>query len=98
MMSAVEETLDAVVQKQSYVEEFYNTVTELLEHCKHLHSSFASISGMFCSDGLYNGALNDMVALNRSDRAILTRKQDAGEIPQFQVVSPFSTYKSIFGD
>lgn len=44
-MSTVEETLDSVVQKQSYVEETYNTVTELLEHCRSLQRSFAAING-----------------------------------------------------
>jgi hypothetical protein len=46
-MNIIEETLDSVVLRQSYVEETYETVSELLEHCKQLQRGLNSISGTF---------------------------------------------------
>lgn len=44
-MNIVEETLDSIVHKQSYIEDTYNTVAELLEHCKSLKKSIDAFSG-----------------------------------------------------
>lgn len=49
-MSAIanhlEETLDSLVQRQSYIEDAYNSVSELLELCKELQGGFNSALGM----------------------------------------------------
>jgi hypothetical protein len=44
-MNHVEEALDIVVQKQSYVEETYTSVTDLLETCKRLRDGLDLLAG-----------------------------------------------------
>ena len=46
-MNSVEESLDTVVERQSYVEETYDTVSELLEQCRALQAQLSASSGTY---------------------------------------------------
>lgn len=46
-MNTMEESLDTIVERQSYVEETYETVTELLELCRSLQRDWSSSSGAY---------------------------------------------------
>ena len=48
-MSNVEEALDAVVERQVYVEETYEAVSELLEQCRSLHAQWSESAGTYCN-------------------------------------------------